>query len=289
MIIKFFNGKYYSTKILLNIRNEIYFYDKFFKQSLCLSILLIGNNFSTNLYVKNKINACNFTNINVFLLKFSNSVKLITLIKIIFILNNDLNITGIIIQFPLISKLNKISLFSSIDHLKDIDLLNPLNFGKYVANYSTLLIPSTAAAIIFFLEKIKINTIGLKSVVFGFSNIVGKPIIFELMRLGITVSIINKVDKDFLYLTNSSDIIISAVGLPNFFSYDFMSKGGIVIDIGINEYDYNMSSGDIDLREIYDTVNFITPVPGGIGPLTVAFLLSNMIKIHVNKKFKIML
>ena len=203
-------------------------------------------------------------------------------------MNHDFNINSILIQVPLIHKLNKLVLFNSINFLKDIDLLNTFNFGKYVSDYSNFLIPSTAAAIIFVLKIFKINMHGLKSVVFGFSNIVGKPIVCELIKVGSTVSIINKIDNDFSTLIKNSDLIISAIGKPHFFSFNCIVHGSIIIDIGINECNYSGMSGDFNMN-LSDTVNLVTPVPGGVGPLTVVNLLFNVVKIYVNKNFKIMI
>lgn len=285
MITKLFNGKYFSKRLLKIINTEILFYNFFYNKKICLSIIFVGNNFSTNLYVKNKIHFCNFSSLENFIIKFSNTIKNNTLEIILNILNNDFFITNIIIQFPLINKINKNKLLKNINIYKDVDLLTPINFGEYFLDYNKSMIPSTSFAILLFLKKININFIGNKIIIFGFSNIVGKPIVLELIKNGSSLTIINKFDKNFLFLTKTFDIIILATGISNFFNYDLIAKGSILIDVGINEYDYNVVSGDINLNLKLNNISYVTPVPGGIGPLTVISLLFNLIKININKNF----
>jgi methylenetetrahydrofolate dehydrogenase (NADP+)/methenyltetrahydrofolate cyclohydrolase len=210
-----------------------------------------------------------------------------TLKKIISILNNDIFINSVLIQFPVLKHLNKLSLLNSIKFVKDVDLLNPFNFGCYMSNYFNIIIPSTAASILFILEKMKIRKCGTKSLIFGFSNIVGKPIVLELMSLGLTISIVSKMDKQYINIVKNSDLIILAVGIANFFSISSVSYGAIVIDIGINESFSDFVIGDSFLDNNEDIASFIVPVPGGVGPLTVSSLLFNFVKLYVNKNFTI--
>ncbi|HIH2762883.1 MAG TPA: tetrahydrofolate dehydrogenase/cyclohydrolase catalytic domain-containing protein [Candidatus Azoamicus sp.] len=285
MITKFFNGKYYFKNLFKNVCNEIFFYNFFLSKTLCLSIFIVGNGFSTNLYIKNKIQACYLSDINFLIFKFSNNIKIKTLLIILKIINLDAFINGIIIQLPLSSRLNKPILFNSICICKDIDLLNSSNFGCYFLGYSNIIIPSTVKSVLFLFKKLKINCFGLRCFLFGFSNIVGKPLSLELNALGMTVTIVSKYDLNFNEMINSSDIIISAVGILNFLKIENVSSGTLIIDIGINESNYNIAFGDFLMSNSYDFINFITPVPGGIGPLTVYNILNNFIKLVINKNF----
>lgn len=285
MITKFFNGKFFFKNLFKNICNEIFFYKYFLYKSLCLSIFIVGNVFSANLYVKNKIRSCNLSNIDFLIFKFSNDVKMKTLLMILKLVKIDILINGIIIQLPLVRRLNNPVLFNSVCVYKDIDLLNSFNFGNYYLSYSKNIVPSTVKSVLFFLKKIKINCAGLRCVIFGFSNIVGKPLALELNSLGMTVVIINKTDLYFYDILKSSDIVISAVGIVNFLKIEHISKGSLVIDIGINESNYNIALGDFCIGFSSHFVNFITPVPGGIGPLTVYNILNNFVKVNVNKNF----
>lgn len=285
MITKFFNGKYYFKNLFKNVCNEMFFYNFFLSKTLCLSIFIVGNVFSTNLYIKNKIQVCYLSDISFLIFKFSNNIKIKTLLIILKIINLDTFINGIIIQLPLSKRLNKPILFNSICIYKDIDLLNSSNFGCYFLGYSNIIIPSTVKSVLFLLKKLKINCFGLRCFLFGFSNIVGKPLSLELNALGMTVTIISKYDLNFNELINSSDIIISAVGILNFLKIENLSSGTLIIDIGINESNYNIAFGDFSMSKSYDFINFITPVPGGIGPLTVYNILNNFIKLVINKNF----
>lgn len=285
MITKFFNGKYFFEILFKNVCNEIFFYKYFSYKSLCFSIFIVGNIFSANLYVKNKIYSCYLSSIDFLIFKFSNDVKMKTLLMVLKIIKFDILINGIIIQLPLVSRLNKPVLFNSISVYKDIDLLNSFNFGHYYLNYSKNIIPSTVKSVLFLLKKFKINCIGLRCVVFGFSNIVGKPLSLELNSLGMTVVIVSKNDSHFYDILKSSDIVISAVGILNFLKIENISKGSLVIDIGINESNYDIALGDFCVEFSSNFINLITPVPGGIGPLTVYHILDNFVKINVNKNF----
>lgn len=281
MITRFFNGKYISNFIINNISLEAKLYNKLLNKSLCISIILIGNNFSTNLYVKNKIETSFLTNIGFLIFKFSKSIKLNTLIKILLIINFDFFITGIIIQIPISKTISKQALFPYVNRFKDIDLLNFFNFGEYAFCDKKNIVPSTAMSVLCLIKKFKSYLFGKKCCIFGFSTIVGKPIVFELNSLGMTVSIISSFDFNYLRILNESDIIISAVGKSNFLDSFLIPKGALVIDIGINENMYKLFSGDI-FNKGY--VGIITPVPGGIGPLTVSNIFFNLLRLNINKK-----
>lgn len=287
MITKFFNGRYFSNIILKKISKETFFCNFFFKKKLCLVIILIDNSFSSNLYVKNKIKSCLSTKIKFLIFKFSNNIKIKTLLNINFMLQFSHFVNGILIQLPIIKKLNNINVFNSISVKKDVDLLNPCNFGIYYSCLCNYLLPSIVMSLIYFLNKIKLIKKGLKCVMFGFSNIVGKPILLEFVNNGITVFIINKQDSDFFNIICFSDIIISGIGKRGFLNVNFITNGSLIIDIGINEYKHNIICGDVNLLNIIGKVSYITPSPGGIGPLTVVGLLSNLIKLNINKKFNI--
>lgn len=286
MITKFFNGKYFSNKVLHKVQNEIFFCSFFLSKKIFLSIFLINNNFSTNLYVKNKLKACIFANIGLLLFKFSKTIKNSTLINLLFLLNFNLDISGIIFQLPLLKKKNYFNVFQKISIFKDVDLMNPFSFGNYIYNYNNnFLTPSTAYSVIFFLKKNKINNKNLICSLFGFSNIVGKPLILELMKFGATVLLFNKLTDDLSYYLKESDIVISAVGIKDFFICDFFSFGSLIFDIGINSLGTNKIYGDVNAKNLISKASFITPVPGGIGPLTVVNLLTNLIKLNFNKNF----
>lgn len=280
MITKVFNGRRFCEKTLLNLSNKI---EKthFLNKLPVLSIFLIGNNFSTNSYVRSKILACEKTHIEFLLFKFSKNVKIETLVKLIKLFNSDVNINGILIQMPVPSSLNTKILFESISILKDVDVLNPLNFGNYILGYKSIVSPCTSGSVLYFLSTLNINFKGLHAVIFGSSNIVGKPLFFDFISLGFSCCLISKYDKNFIKTTKSADILVTAVGIPNFLESKSVSFGGIVIDIGINNINPSCIVGDINMHGMLNKISWITPVPGGIGPLTVTGLLKNVFILYL--------
>lgn len=279
MITKIFNGKCFYEKSLLDLSKKLenaYFLEKF----PVLAIFLIGNNFATNSYVRSKILACGKIHIGFLLFKFSKNIKNKTLIRLIKLLNVDIDINGILIQMPLPSILNAQNLFESISVLKDVDVLNPMNFGNYMLGYKSIVLPCTSASVLYFLNTLSIKFKGLHAVIFGASNIVGKPLFFDLVSLGFSCCLISKHDRNFMKITKSADILITAVGIPKFFKSEFVSFGGIVIDVGINNLNNSCIIGDIDVSGMLNKVSWITPVPGGIGPLTVISLLRNVVALY---------
>ncbi len=280
MITRDFNGNFYYKKELLKLSRKILNNVKIFKKKPYLSVFLFNNSFTDNLYLKKKIIACKKVFIGYIVFKFSNTVKIKTIVNLIKILNNDIYINGMLIQKPIPIKLNKGMLFNFIDKKKDVDLSNLLNFGNYITGYSNKVISCTIKAVLYFLCRLKLNFKGLKALIFGFSNTIGKPLSYELASRGMTIIVINKNDNDFIKLSKCADIIISAVGVPNFLLDKHMSFGSIIIDIGINK-NANKVIGDINTSNIYGKINWITPVPGGIGPLTVLHLLVNILDLYL--------
>lgn len=281
MITKSFNNKlYYEKKIKIlscNIKTCIKLYNKKPK----LAIITIDNYFSTNLYIKNKIKACMKTQTDQVLFKLSKSAKTSTIIKIIKIINTDKNINGIITQLPFPKKISKEKIFSSIDKSKDIDLINPKNIGEYITGYKKIITPCTINAIRQIINHIKINTKGINVCIIGFSNIIGKPLTHFLYSKGISITIINKNNKDYKKIIKNNDIIITAIGKKNYIKENEMPYGGIIIDIGINKYKNKLITGDIKINKKNTHASYITPVPNGLGLLTVLNLLSNNFKLFL--------
>ncbi len=284
MITRIFNGKIYYNQLLLKLKNKNETISKYYKNTPILAIFLFGNNFANNLYVKKKITACNHIYLIFFLFKTSSTIKSKTILILISILNLHKNINGIFIQMPIPKSLDKINILNSINYLKDIDVISPLNFGFYMYGLKKLASPSTPRSILYSLKTLNIKTYGLKAAIFGFSNIIGKPLCYELITQGISVSVINRFDKNFLHLVKSSDIIVSAVGIPNFLSYKQIPFGSIVIDVGISKIRKNITSGDINTKNILKKASWLIPTPGGIGPLTVLNLLDNVLKTYTYQK-----
>lgn len=281
MITKIFNNKHYYEKQIKILSDNINTCIKIYNKKPQLTIITIDNYFSTNLYIKNKIKSCIKTHTENIIFKTSKNIKTSTLIKIITCINNDKNINGIILQLPLPKNLIKKKIFLSIKEKKDIDLINPNNIGKYITGYKKNIIPCTVNAIKQVLIYTKIKTKGLKACIIGFSDIVGKPLVYLLYSMGITTTIINQNDNKFKTMIRNNDIIIIAIGKEKHIKQTELPYGGLIIDVGINKYKNKLIIGDINVCKKNKNTRYITPVPNGIGLLTILNLLINNFKLFL--------
>ena len=273
---KIINGFSIAKEILFNIKCKIIFLKKN-KINPYLVTLLIGMNTSSTIYVKSKIKIAISIGIKTKLFVISeniNNVKIVSLIKKI----NKKNIyTGILIQFPLPTHIDKSTIFSLIHYKKDVDGFTYYNMGLLIHNNNNIL-PCTAQGIIYLLTKYFGNYIQSKKIIIiGRSLIVGKPLLLGLINLNCTVTLIHSFTNYFLKEINISDIIISSVGISNLIKNKYIKKGSFIIDVGINKIN-NKIMGDIQYN-ILRKISYVTPVPGGIGPTTVASLMLNIVKL----------
>lgn len=274
MINNILDGKTLSNYILYNIYKKTQKYKKSGHKLPSLAIILIGNNKSSLLYVKKKHIACKITGFISYAYNLSYSINNKLLFNLINKLNNNINIDGIIIQLPLPLHINTNKILESISIEKDVDGFNPYNIGK-LCQRMPLLRPCTSLGIITLLSKYKINIIGLNALVVGASNIVGRPISMELLLSGCTITIVHRFTKNLHYYIKKSDLIIVSVGKINFISGKLVKYGAIVIDVGINYSSKGNIKGDVDFFNTLIKSSYITPVPGGVGPMTVSALMYN--------------
>lgn len=277
MIAKIIDGKLISYKILSKIKRKIKFFLNKNLRAPGLAIILVGNDIASKIYVSSKCKACEDIGILANLYKLPNSIKEEELIKLIKYLNNDLNIDGILVQLPLPKIINNINIIKSISPYKDVDSFHPYNIGLLCQRYPQFR-PCTPYGIIKILEYYKIKVKGLHAVIVGASNIVGRPMILELLMLGCTVTITHKFTKNLKFHVKNADLLIVAVGKINFIPGEWIKPGAIVIDVGINRNKKGKIVGDIDYKNAINIASYITPVPGGIGPMTVAVLMMNTLK-----------
>lgn len=248
------------------------------KLSQCtLAVILIGNNPASKCYVRNKEISCHevgITPINYYLQEIISQLEVLELIDN---LNNNRNIDGILVQLPLPSHLNTEEIILSIDPSKDVDGLHPLNLGQLMIG-SPKFMPCTPAGILMLLEYYNISLSGKSVVICGRSNIVGKPLVNLLSNRGIdaTVTLCHTKTINLEQYTKNADVVIAAVGQPKMITSNMIKSGAILIDVGINRID-NKIIGDIDFEDCKNIASAITPVPGGIGPMTIAMLLSNTV------------
>lgn len=242
-----------------------------------LAIIQVGENASSDIYLKNKKVACNEVGILFEEYKFNTPTTKQQLKKEIDRLNKDVTIHGILIQHPLPSNLDEIEIFNMIDSKKDVDGFTIDNILKLYNNSQNGLVPCTPLGIIRLLNEYQIPIEGKHVVIVGRSNIVGKPLAMLFLQENATVTILHSKSQHKKEIMKSADILVSAIGCPKFITEDMINKNAIVIDVGIN-YINGKVVGDVDFENVKQKVQYITPVPKGVGPMTVAMLLENVIK-----------
>ncbi len=257
------DGKKIAQEALENIRltiNEC-------ELKLGLAIILIGDDPASQIYVNNKIKAANKIDIKANVIKFEEDVSDFEVISQIEALNEDKNINGIIIQLPIPKHLNEKKLLSLVSPLKDVDGFNPMS--SYM--------PATAVGVIRLLDTLINDYNGLNAVVVGRSKVVGSPVAKMLLEKNCTVTLCHKHTKDLSLHTKYADILVVAAGVENLVTKDMVKKDCIIIDVGINKNAEGKLCGDTDYKNLKDYVKAITPVPGGVGPMTVAMLMDNVL------------
>ena len=252
------------------------------KEKITIAVISVGNNEASKIYIKNKIKECQSVNIECQHLHFEKSTTN-ELIKLITKLNQDKNITGILVQLPLPKNIEENKVINTIDYKKDIDGLTESNIAKLYSNQKGI-IPCTAKGIMDLLEYNKIEIEGKNITIIGRSNLVGKPLTLALLNKNATVTTCHSKTKDLKKHTKKADIIIVAVGKPNLIKKEMISKNSIIIDVGINRVNGKIS-GDVD-KSVYKKCKAITPVPGGVGPMTVYEVLSNTLECYELQKNK---
>lgn len=248
-----------------------------------LAVIMVGDNSSSQVYVKNKSNDCEKAGIDFeeFLLNENTSED--KLIEVIKKLNLDDTVHGILLQSPVPEHIDINKAFGVISPEKDIDGFNPINVGKLSIGEDGF-ISCTPYGIVKILEEYNIQTEGKNAVILGRSNIVGKPMIQCLLNKNATVTVCHSKSQNIGEITKNADIIIAAIGKPNFLTADMVKDGAVIIDVGISKLEDGKLAGDVDFENVLEKASYITPVPGGVGPMTRAMLLTNLVKAAGNGK-----
>lgn len=241
-----------------------------------LQVIMVGDNPASKLYVSNKKKGCKEVGIISKEQVFPENVSEEELKDFIHSVNHDKSISGILLQLPLPKHLNEEKLISLIDPKKDVDGIHPLNIGKLVSG-KPYYYPCTPLGIIYLINEVVKDISGKKAVVIGRSKIVGKPVSLMLLSHNATVTICHSKTEELGKITSEADILVVAVGKPNFITADMVNKNAVVIDVGTNKLE-NRYVGDVDFPSVSEKVYAITPVPGGVGPMTVTFLLKNTLQ-----------
>lgn len=274
------DGKKVSSHIKDNIAAEVNILKNKTGKTPGLAVVLVGDDPASAVYVKNKNKTCKnigFQSFEHILPENTSEDKLLNLINE---LNNDDQVNGILVQLPLPSHISSKKILVSINPQKDVDGFHLENVGRLVTG-NALFKPCTPAGIIKLLDEYKIEIEGKNAVIIGRSNIVGKPVSFLLLERNATVTICHSRTKDLPSITRSADILIAAIGKPNFVSLDMVKNNAVVIDVGINRLDGKLV-GDVDFASVSKQASLITPVPGGVGPMTIAMLMENTLQAFKN-------
>lgn len=269
------NGKEYREKNIPLLKEKINKLDI----QLGLAVIQVGNNPASDIYVKQKEKMALELGYKFIHKRFEENVTNEEIISFIDLLNKDNSINGIIVQLPIPEHLDVPLIINSIDYLKDVDGLTNINAGKLVLNSPTL-IPCTPRGIIELMKEYKIDVDGKNVVVIGRSILVGKPIAHLLTNMNATVTLCHSHTEDLNYYTKNADIVIVAVGKKGFLTSEMVKDGVIVIDVGINRVDGKLF-GDVDFDNVSKKASYITPVPGGIGPMTVYELMNNVYETYL--------
>lgn len=272
------DGKGLKEKKLNSLKDKISELD----DNLGLAVIQVGDDEASKVYIKQKENAATLLGYTYIHKHFSSDVTQEELIREIDVLNNNDGIDGIIVQMPLPKHLNESVIQNTISPDKDVDGLTYVNAGKLVQNVPGL-VPCTPKGIMDILDEYEIGLEGTNVVVIGRSILVGKPIATLLTNRNATVVLTHSKTKDLATITKNADIIIAAVGKAKFVTEDMVKDGAVVIDVGINRIDGKLY-GDVDFDKVKDKCSYITPVPGGVGPMTVCELMNNVYEAHVLRK-----
>ena len=275
------DGKAFSQVILEKIREEHNQLKEKYGKQAGLAVVIVGNNPASQVYVRNKMKACENVGFYSENIELDENISEKELLQEIDKLNKNDRINGILVQLPLPSHINELKIIDSISPEKDVDGFHVANIGKMVIGDETGFISCTPYGIMQLLEEYKIEIAGKDAVIIGRSNIVGKPMALMLIQKGATVQVCNSRTKDLRKKLNDADIIIVAAGVPKLLKKEDVKEGAVVIDVGINRVDGKIC-GDVDYEEVVERASYITPVPGGVGPMTIASLIKNTFKSYKN-------
>ena len=279
MSAKILSGKEFAAKIKETARLEVEEIKNKFDVTPGLAVIIVGENPASQVYVRNKHKTCEELGIKSEVVTMSEDTSKDELLAKIDELNADKNIHGILVQLPLPDaiKANSEEILNRINPLKDVDGFHPVNVGKLVTG-SPALVPCTPAGCIEMLDLAGIEIEGKRAVIIGRSNIVGKPMLHLLMSRNATVTVCHSRTKNLPEVTREADILVAAIGKPKFVTADMIKPGAVIIDVGINRIAPKKLVGDVDFDAAVEIANAITPVPGGVGLLTVAMLMKNVVK-----------
>ena len=276
--MKIIDGKTLAENLRKNIANEV----KQYSRPPGLAVILVGDDQASQVYVRNKSRACVEVGFYSDQIHKSANITQEELLSEVKRLNENDNIDGILVQLPLPKHIDANEIIEAIIPEKDVDGFSSENVGKLSLN-KPFISPCTPKGVIKMLDSIKCNLRGKDCVIIGASNIVGRPMAMEFLNAGATVQVCHKETKDIKQKTKSADIIVAAAGVANLVNSEWVKEGAVIIDVGINRLEDGSMTGDVDFDDVKDVVSAISPVPGGVGPMTIAVLLENTLTAYQAK------
>ena len=273
--MKILDGKAVSLKVKESVKVRADELKKFGIEPT-LAVVLVGEDKASQTYVRAKEKACNEYGIKSVAHRLSENTTQNELLALINVLNLDDSIHGILVQLPLPKHIDTNVVLAAIDPRKDVDGFHAVNVGKLVSGLEGF-VPCTPLGVMEILKEYGIDVAGLNAVVIGRSNIVGKPMANLLLNASATVTVTHSKTKNLKEICKNADLIVAAIGRPFFLKADMVKDGAVVVDVGINRLDDGRLVGDVDFDEVAPKCSYITPVPGGVGPMTIAMLLNNTI------------
>lgn len=275
------DGKAISAKVKEEVKNEA---AQLTEKGVvpCLAVILVGDDKASQTYVNSKEKACKACGIRSLKYTLEANTSESALIDLIQSLNENDEVDGILVQLPLPKHIDENKILEKISCEKDVDGFHAVNVGRLVSGLDGF-VPCTPCGIMRLFKEYGIKVSGKNAVVIGRSNIVGKPMANLLLNANATVTVTHSKTQNLAKITKDADIIVVAIGKPNFLKADMVKNGAVVIDVGINRLKNNKLVGDVDFENVANKCSFITPVPGGVGPMTIAMLLKNTIKSAKNR------
>lgn len=267
------DGKSVSLTQKEQVRDKVSAFEKEYGRKPCLAVILAGEDPASQVYVRNKIKGCEFVGIKSLSFTLPETVSQRETEELVNSLADDDRVDGILVQLPLPKGLDEKRLLSLIPPEKDVDGFHPVNVGKLMLGEKTV-VSCTPFGVMQLLKSYNIDVAGKNAVVVGRSNIVGKPMAMLLLKENATVTICHSKTQNLKEICRNADILVAAIGKAEFITADMVKNGAVVIDVGINRLNGKLK-GDVDFENVREKASFITPVPGGVGPMTIAMLLTN--------------
>lgn len=271
---KLINGKEVSAAVKLRVKNQT---EELIEKSGItpgLAVVIVGNDPASRVYVNSKKKACAEVGFNSYEYALPEDTTQQELLELVEKLNNDPKVNGILCQLPLPKQIDENSIINAIRPEKDVDAFHPFNVGKIMIGEFAFL-PCTPAGVMELIDSTGVEVSGKNCVVIGRSNIVGKPMSMLLLHRSGTVTVCHSKTQNLTEICQNADILVAAVGKANFVTADMVKEGAVVIDVGMNRLENGKLCGDVDFNEVEKKASFITPVPGGVGPMTIAMLMQN--------------